>query len=199
LSDSASKEDYCRRFFQFLYEKLQPHKYLVEKTPNNMPYVPYIKSVFPKAKLLAIYRDGRDVAVSERSMKENVTGKKWDFQNSIQNWRSHMELQIKYEKEHDIFTFSYESFLQDGEMIMYKILKFLDLEEDDKTVHDMLHKSSFKYITGRDSGDENQKSFYRKGIAGDWENHFTEDDKKIFKDIAGDLLIKLGYAKDYNW
>ena len=33
----------------------------------------------------------------------------------------------------------------------------------------------------------------RKGIVGDWKNHFTEKDKKLFNKIAGDLMIKLGY------
>jgi len=199
LLRSASKEDYCRNFFQFLYEKLQPYKYLVEKTPTNMPYVPYIKSVFPKSKLLAIYRDGRDVTVSEKFMKNNLTGETWSFHDSVQTWRSQIELQMKYEKEYNIFTCSYESLLQDGKIVMCNILNFLDIPTDDTVIDNMLYKSSFQYITGRNAGDENQKSFYRKGISGDWKSYFTEDHKKIFKDIAGDLLIKLGYEKDYHW
>ena len=40
---------------------------------------------------------------------------------------------------------------------------------------------------------------YRKGIAGDWENAFSERDTEIFKETAGDLLIGLGYEKDDTW
>jgi hypothetical protein len=39
----------------------------------------------------------------------------------------------------------------------------------------------------------------RKGIAGDWRNVFTEEDKRIFKREAGWLLVDLGYEKDVNW
>ena len=28
---------------------------------------------------------------------------------------------------------------------------------------------------------------------------FKEEHKKVFKDVAGDLLVRLGYEKDKNW
>ncbi len=40
---------------------------------------------------------------------------------------------------------------------------------------------------------------FRSGKTGEWRKHFTDEHKKIFKDVAGDLLIKLGYEKDGNW
>jgi hypothetical protein len=40
---------------------------------------------------------------------------------------------------------------------------------------------------------------FRSGKTGEWKKHFTEEHKRIFKEVAGDLLIKLGYEKDGNW
>ena len=40
---------------------------------------------------------------------------------------------------------------------------------------------------------------YRKGVIGDWVNHFTDDHRAAFKDVAGDLLIELGYEGDHDW
>ncbi len=40
---------------------------------------------------------------------------------------------------------------------------------------------------------------FRSGKTGEWKKYFTDDHKKIFKDVAGDLLVKLGYEKDNNW
>ncbi|MEW6400740.1 MAG: sulfotransferase domain-containing protein [Chloroflexota bacterium] len=40
---------------------------------------------------------------------------------------------------------------------------------------------------------------FRSGKTGEWKKHFTSEHKRIFKDVAGDLLIKLGYEKDNNW
>ncbi len=40
---------------------------------------------------------------------------------------------------------------------------------------------------------------FRSGKTGEWKKYFTDEHKKIFKNSAGDLLIKLGYEKDKNW
>ncbi len=40
---------------------------------------------------------------------------------------------------------------------------------------------------------------FRSGKTGEWKQHFTEEHKKLFKDVAGDLLVKLGYESNYDW
>ena len=40
---------------------------------------------------------------------------------------------------------------------------------------------------------------FRSGKTGEWKQYFTEEHKKIFKDVAGDLLVKLGYESNYDW
>ncbi len=40
---------------------------------------------------------------------------------------------------------------------------------------------------------------FRKGKPGNWQEHFTESNKMIFKENTGDLLIRLGYEKDNDW
>jgi sulfotransferase 6B1 len=40
---------------------------------------------------------------------------------------------------------------------------------------------------------------FRSGKTGEWKKHFTPQHKKIFKDVAGELLIRLGYEKDQDW
>ena len=40
---------------------------------------------------------------------------------------------------------------------------------------------------------------FRSGKAGGWREHFTDEHKDLFKDIAGDLVVKLGYEKTNDW
>jgi len=40
---------------------------------------------------------------------------------------------------------------------------------------------------------------FRKGLIGDWKEHFTPEHKELFKQVAGQLLIDLGYEIDLNW
>ncbi len=40
---------------------------------------------------------------------------------------------------------------------------------------------------------------FRSGKTGEWKKYFTDEHKKIFKNVAGDLLVKLGYEKNNDW
>ena len=40
---------------------------------------------------------------------------------------------------------------------------------------------------------------FRSGKTGEWKKYFTDEHKRIFKDVAGDLLMRLGYEKDNDW
>lgn len=40
---------------------------------------------------------------------------------------------------------------------------------------------------------------FREGKSGKWKEVFKSEHKKRFKEVAGDLLIELGYEKDYSW
>ena len=40
---------------------------------------------------------------------------------------------------------------------------------------------------------------FRSGKTGEWKKHFTEEHKRIFKSVAGDLLIRLGYESNNDW
>ena len=40
---------------------------------------------------------------------------------------------------------------------------------------------------------------FRSGKTGEWRKYFTAEHKKLFKEVAGDLLVKLGYEKTNDW
>lgn len=62
-----------------------------------------------------------------------------------------------------------------------------------------IEKYSFKNVAKRNPGQENKRSFLRKGISGDWKNHFNDEARRVFNSFAGDTLIKLGYEQDSSW
>ena len=62
--------------------------------------------------------------------------------------------------------------------------------EGNKKLGKILYKKRFSVFSGgRKPGQENEKNHFRKGIAGDWINHFNEDHKKYFKEKYNHLLI----------
>jgi sulfotransferase 6B1 len=50
-----------------------------------------------------------------------------------------------------------------------------------------------------DSIDPQRSPTFRSGKVGGWRAQFDPEHKKLFKEIAGDLLIRLGYEQDNDW
>lgn len=49
------------------------------------------------------------------------------------------------------------------------------------------------------ASDPNPTEFLRKGVVGDWQNYFTDRARAWFHEVAGESLIRAGYAKDEHW
>jgi hypothetical protein len=94
----------------------------------------------------------------------------------------------------------YEDLLDRPHQEVGRLLGFLGVDKEETLVDNCVSAASFEKLSrGRERGVEDPTSFYRKGIAGDWKNHFTEEDRRVFKEEAGELLIRLGYEKDLDW
>ena len=78
-------------------------------------------------------------------------------------------------------------------------------EGDDKKISrdcllEIVDRNSFvRQTQGREPGDVDEKSHYRKGVPGDWKNYFTKIHRHHFKELFGDLALKLGYESDLDW
>ena len=58
---------------------------------------------------------------------------------------------------------------------------------------------SFERQADRRPGEEDRSSFLRKGLVGDWRNHFSQQARKTFDWYAGGELLLLGYERDRSW
>lgn len=93
----------------------------------------------------------------------------------------------------------YEDLLEDPEPEVERLLSFLEADTSRQVVRRCVNAASFERRAKRERGQEDSKAFMRKGIAGDWKNVYNEEDKRVFKEAAGDLLIELGYEDGYDW
>jgi hypothetical protein len=66
-------------------------------------------------------------------------------------------------------------------------------------LREAIEAARFERMSGRARGAEDNNSHMRKGIAGDWRNHFSERLKKAFKARYGGLLVATGYEQDLSW
>ncbi|QIZ72489.1 sulfotransferase domain-containing protein [Oxynema aestuarii] len=68
------------------------------------------------------------------------------------------------------------------------IISHLGIELSNNQIHEIASKAFFK-----------KANTFRKGQIGDWKNHFLEEHKRAFKEVAGEAIIKYGYADGYDW
>jgi hypothetical protein len=94
----------------------------------------------------------------------------------------------------------YEDLLVRPEPELKRLLEFLGADADAQTVSECLAATSFdEWTKGRKRGEEDSSSPLRKGVAGEWRDVFMPRDKRIFDELAGNLLIELGYESDRDW
>lgn len=94
----------------------------------------------------------------------------------------------------------YERLLEKPEEEVGGLLAFLGAEAGEEIVRRCVEAASFEELSkGRKRGQEDTASFFRKGMAGDWRGVFTEKDRRVFKEEAGELLVKLGYEENRDW
>jgi len=121
---------------------------------------------------------------------------KYFIQSNIREWRKHVDDYLHLSDK----TIKYEDLNVDCYGTLYNLLKGEVTKIDRSKLRDVVEENKFDNVTMRKKGEENRKSFYRKGIIGDWYNHFNQPKyKSIIKDEVGSYLIDYGYENDINW
>ena len=105
-----------------------------------------------------------------------------------------------YSKEYH--SLRYEDLLENPFPEMKKLWRFLGVREmpetllDEKIKHEMGSNPDEEWQAKRNEG---IASFLPKGQAGNWQRLFTEKDRFVFKDVAGEMLVKWGYEMNMDW
>lgn len=179
--------------------------------------------------VLVVWRDGRDVLVSQyyHSLFENDRGNTRlvgltrsdlgfrDYNDIKTNLVPFMEYVFE-ERRHPAFSWVQFVNKWSGRADCCQV-KYEDLRErpaaelqrmawqlagkqlSDSKAGEIAEKHSFARLAGRPAGQQNTSSFLRKGVVGDWKNHFSKDARERFNRYAGDALIKLGYESGGSW
>ena len=113
-------------------------------------------------------------------------------------WKDHVE-QWVCNRQH-VVKVSYEELRRDCVAALSRIIpEHVEGSVDRSKIAEIVEKFNFANQTGRQPGSQDASSFLRKGVVGDWTNHFDEEAARIFDQYAGDLLIRLGYESDHSW
>ncbi|MFC2029457.1 sulfotransferase domain-containing protein [Chloroflexota bacterium] len=186
--------------------------YVILKT-HSLP--PVSNDYDPAVKFVTVFRDPRDVLVSasfflahldtdrggwghefqELSVSERIEALlAWSrLLQELEEWyRTPLALKVKYE---ELKARPVEQ-LED-------ILAWLGLPVKRSVVESAVQKESFATRAGRRPGEESEELPMRKGIIGDWHNHFDSSMITSFKNKHDTrwnrLLVEMGYEETLDW
>jgi hypothetical protein len=92
--------------------------------------------------------------------------------------------------------FGYEDFARDNYAFLKILLDYLEIRMPVQELDALYARHEFSQLSGgREQGNEDQMSHFRKGTSGDWRNYFDDDVMAHFRDVTGDLLEVLGYGE----
>jgi glycosyltransferase involved in cell wall biosynthesis len=90
----------------------------------------------------------------------------------------------------------YEDLLLNPEENMQPAFELLGARSEPDVVNRCVQNNIFEKAAGRPRGSEESASFFRKGVAGDWRNRFTQQDRETYEQVAGQTLLQMGYSLD---
>lgn len=152
-----------------------------DKTPMYIQHMPLLAEVFPNAKFVHIYRDGRDIAQSLH--------RRWHLEprRSIYRWRKTLEM-ARINKQllakGQYIEIAYEKLTQEPESSLRSICQFLELPYQASVL-----SSSMPHMGDTSSQAEG------KIIANSdkWRDYFSDDLIMSLENIAGKTLREYGY------
>ena len=99
------------------------------------------------------------------------------------------------------FGMRYEDLLATSFDEMSKLWNFLGVKKIDRSLNEQIkaEMASNPDEEWQAKRSEGIASFLPKGQAGNWMRLFTQRDKSVFKEVAGEMLVKWKYEKDNNW
>jgi hypothetical protein len=184
----------------------------VDATPGNVAAL-----CQPKRVNYFIYRDPRDMLVSQVFFATDMHEEHGmhEYYKSLPDFGARLNVAITGIEREGLKMVSvkqrYEGVFQWLDQSHVMRLRFEDLINNrDATLHAMLdevEKTGYKIPTPREKAlailveaiQPKKSHTFRSGKTGGWKQHFTNEHRKLFKDVAGDLLIRLGYEKDNDW
>lgn len=184
----------------------------VEATPENVTFLcqPHRINYF-------MYRDPRDMLVSQVFFASDMHEEHGmhQFYKSLPNFGERLKIAITGIDQEGLYMVNvkqrYATVFEWLEQPHVMCIRFEDLIDNRQTTLDAMldevESTGYRIPMPREKAisvlvkaiQPRKSHTFRSGKIGGWREHFTDEHKDLFKDVTGDLLVKLGYEKSMDW
>jgi lipopolysaccharide transport system ATP-binding protein len=113
-------------------------------------------------------------------------------------FNDYSRIQLSWMNDPETLVIKFEDLIEDPDLFE-KIIEHCEMNVSKERLQQAFQNNSFEKLAGHARGVEDQASHFRKGIAGDWRNYFSDPVKETFIKKFGQTLIKTNYEKNENW
>jgi sulfotransferase family protein len=183
----------------------------VEKTPANVFFLDRLFANADGLKVIIMVRDGRDVACSMRvRFEDSMGGRTAAFAHGVGRWVEENRQWLKHQNHPRLLMIKYEELTADFAATARRITDFLGeafepaLLDFHRSKKHYLHNARVdapppptqQHINQLRNWQVHQPLFDGSGR---WRTEMSDDEKRLFKERAGSLLISFGYVEDNEW
>jgi hypothetical protein len=164
-----------------------------DKTPMHVLHLPRLARLFPEARFVHLIRDGRDVALSYRSVAwgpDTVEEGALRWRRSVRHGRR-AGRRLGADRYCEVH---YEALVADPEPVLRRLCRYLDLSWDDAVLHHHEHAEAVVAATRFPAAHRHVMLPATPGLR-DWRAEMTADELAAFEAIAGTVLDELGYER----
>ncbi len=193
MIDLDARERSLQHVVDFLYRGIVDKTYWGDSTPLNTVYFKELYHLFPKAKYIFLFRDGRDVVTSYKSGGPNAFGELARVEESTSRWLLNARAMQWYSQRTSVLEIRYETLMNDTEVELNRICEFLGVgpmpdnwvdyksripnaEFFKPSHHDSIHRAPFTSSIGK------------------WESILTKEEVEYCEKVMGSQLKKYGYV-----
>ena len=184
----------------------------VDATPENVTFL-----CTPERVNYFVYRDPRDMLVSHVFYATDMHEGHGlhDYYQNLSDFDERLKVAISGVDKDGFYMVDvkrrYQGVFEWLEQPSVLCLRFEDLinKRDEMLIAilDQVEKTGYKIPTPREKALEilvetiqpKKSKTFRSGKTGEWAKYFKDEHKSLFKDVAGDLLVRLGYEKNNDW
>lgn len=189
----------CRNYGDFLritmgeIARSQHARRWAENTPEHILYAPVIKALIPDALFIHMIRDGRAVALSlDRRVDRGLQVLPWDrkhnrlIQGIYWEWIVQRGRNLGAGLAADYLEVRFEDLVCKPQQALEAVGGFID----QKLNYERIQEVAYRTVRHPNTSFGNEDEF---DPVDRWRAAYAQKDLQIFEDLAGDLLVELGY------
>ena len=190
-------------FYDALSAQCAPDSRIACKAADQVMHLSRLREASPKARHVAIIRDGRDAAISAKHFEALMRKEEAPWRVSqtgstrrLAGWAVRAAKLEYHAKRGDLAVVRYEDLVHDFQRTCAALFDYLELDHDEELLKAVQNSTDFSAASQGRSRGESAEHIVRKGATGEWIDTYSATESTVAWRLAGTELERFGYSQN---